>query len=74
MKPIRRLFIDTGMRQSIELFLKEVSFCAMRASCCSYGEVTIISLIFSLHLRPPQESSRGIMGKKLLLNCNLNAC
>ena len=44
MKPIRRLFIDTGMRQSIELFLKEVSFCAMRASCCSYGEVRICIL------------------------------
>ena len=52
MKPIRRLFIDTGMRQSIELFLKEVSFCAMRASCCSYSEVTIYIPKFILGIIP----------------------
>ena len=67
MKPIRRLFIDTGMRQSIELFLKEVSFCAMRASCCSYGEVTI----YIPHFLLTPSSSACILeryyGKKIII-------
>ena len=67
MKPIRRLLIDTGMRQSIELFLKEVSFCAMRASCCSYGEVTI----YIPHFLLTPSASAGILeryyGKKIII-------
>ena len=71
MKPIRRLFIDTGMRQSIELFLKEVSFCAMRASCCSYGEVRIYIPQF---LFTPSASA-GILetyyGRKIIIELQL---
>lgn len=32
---------DTGLRQAVALFLKEVSFCFRRAHCCSFSEVTI---------------------------------
>lgn len=71
MKPIRRLFIDTGMRQSIELFLKEVSFCAMRASCCSYSEVTIYIPKFLL----TPSASAGILdsyyGEKIAIELRL---
>ena len=59
------------MRQSIELFLKEVSFCAMRASCCSYGEVRIYIPQF---LFTPSASA-GILetyyGRKIIIELQL---
>lgn len=45
---MKDILYDTGLRQAIECFLKEVSFCFRRAHCCSFSEVTIYVPKFAL--------------------------
>lgn len=61
---------DTGLRQAVALFLKEVSFCFRRAHCCSFSEVTIFVPKFAL--TPCRAGIRdSLYGKRIIVEMRL---
>lgn len=62
---------DTGFRQSLRLFLKEVSFCFQRAHCCSFSEVTIYVPKFALTPSCRSSLRDCIYGRKIIIEMRL---
>ena len=62
---------DTGLRQAIELFLKEVSFCFRRAYCCSFSEVAMYVPQFVLTPSCRASLRSSLYGRRIIVEMRL---
>lgn len=64
---------DTGLRQAMELFLKEVSFCFRRAYCCSFSEVAMYVPHFVLTPSCRASLRGSLYGRRIIVEMRLEA-
>lgn len=68
---MNHLFLDTGMKNSIKLFLEEVSFCFKRSYCCSYSQTTIYVPKFILSPSASCNILERYYGEKIVVELRL---
>ncbi len=68
---MKEILYDTGLKQGIRHFLKEISFCFRRGCCCSFSETTIYIPFFALTPSCGISIRSSLYGKKIVVEMRL---
>lgn len=70
---MKEILYDTGLRQAINLFLKEASFCFRRAHCCSFSDAVIYVPLFALTPSCRASLRDCLYGRKIIVEMRVEA-
>ena len=70
---MKKILYDAGLRQAMELFLREVSFCFRRAHCCSFSEVTMYIPRFVLTPSCRSRLRCSLYGREIIIEMRLES-